>query len=230
MKKNLTLLALCISLVLAGHIIEAFAAEDGSASMKRVFSSIRTNQEYRIGSGDILEIITWKEPDLSREQVLVRIDGMITFPLINDIQAGDRTTMELQRDVTEGLKEFIENPVVTVTVIDPGSQKFYILGEVIRTGEYPLMKDLTILQAFALAGGFTEWASKKEILVLRSDSSKDKIINVNYRNPDSSAAERITLRDKGIERIIRLNYKSIVMGKDLKQNIKIRANDTIIVR
>jgi polysaccharide biosynthesis/export protein len=158
---------------------------------------------YKIGSGDVLEIVTWKEPDFSRGEVLVRIDGKITFPLLGDIQASGRTTLQIKKDIEAGLKSFVENPVVTVTVITPNSQKFYILGEIQNTGEYPLIKDLTVLQAFALAGGFTDWASKKEIILLRKEDGKDKILTVNYKN--------------------------IVQGKDFFQNIYIKANDTIIV-
>ena len=158
---------------------------------------------YMIGPGNVLEIVTWKEVDFSREEVLVRSDGMITFPLLNDIQADGRTTVELKKDIEDKLKDYVSNPIVTVTVRIPTIKKFYILGEVVNTGEYDLAKELTVLQAFALAGGFTEWASKKEIILLRSEGDKEKIIRVNYKN--------------------------IVKGKDLSQNIKIMNDDTIIV-
>ncbi len=160
-------------------------------------------ESYKIGSGDILEIITWKEPDFSRGEVLVRIDGKITFPLLGDIQASGRTPLQIKKDIEIGLKDFVDRPIVTVTVRNPGSQKFYILGEVRKTGEYVLIKNLTVLQAFALAGGFTNWASKKEIILFRNEDGKEKII--------------------------RINYKNIVQGKDFTQNIQLKANDTIIV-
>jgi polysaccharide export outer membrane protein len=157
---------------------------------------------YKIGCGDILEIVTWKEPDFSRSEVLVRTDGKISFPLLGDVQAAGRTPMEIKKEIESGLKAYVENPIVTVTVKNPQSQKFYILGEIKRTGEYPLIKDLTVLQAFALAGGFTDWASKKEIILFRNEDGKD---------------------------IIRINYTNIVRGEDFSQNIHIKANDTIIV-
>ena len=113
------------------------------------------------------------------------------------------TTLDLKRVIEKGLKAYVTNPVVTVNVKQPLSKQFYVLGEVMRTGEYPLVKHLTVLQAFALAGGFTEWASKKEIILLRHEDGKDKIY--------------------------RINYKNIVKGKDLSQNIKLKADDTIIV-
>ena len=162
-----------------------------------------SRNQYIIGSGDILEITTWKEADFSREEVLVRLDGMITFPLINDIQAQGRTPVQVKTDIESKLKEYLENPIVTVTVRVTASKKFYILGEVARTGEYSLVKNLTVLQAFALAGGFTEWASKKEIILLRKENNKEKIV--------------------------RINYKDIIKGADFSQNITLQPDDTIIV-
>ncbi len=158
---------------------------------------------YLIGAGDILEVTTWKEPDFSREEILVRLDGMITFPLINDIQAKGQSPMAVKQAIENRLKAYVANPIVTVTVTNPASKRFYILGEVMQTGEYPLSKNLTVLQAFALAGGFSEWASKKEILLLRKENGK--------------------------ERIYRVNYRDIIKGRDFSQNIKLQADDTIIV-
>ena len=111
---------------------------------------------YQIGAGDILRIVTWKEPDFTLEEVLVRNDGKISFPLLNNVQAAGLTPVMLKDVLETGLKSYVANPVVTITIVRPESQKFYVLGEVLRTGEYPLVKDLTVMQAFALAGGFTE--------------------------------------------------------------------------
>jgi polysaccharide export outer membrane protein len=158
--------------------------------------------DYRIGAGDVIRINVWKEPDLSLEASMVRIDGKITFPLLDDIHASGLTTMELKAVIEKQLSDYVEAPQVTVTLINPGSQKYYILGEVNSTGEYPLVKNLTIMQAFCIAKGFTEWASKKEIILFR--------------------------REKEKERIIRVNYKDIVKG-DFSNNIPIKADDTIIV-
>ena len=159
--------------------------------------------EYKIGIGDILEIVTWKEPDFSREEIIVRLDGKISFPLLDDIQAANQTPTQLKKSIEAKLKEYVATPSVTVTVRDAASQRFYILGEVANTGEYPLVKDLTVLQAFALAGGFTEWASKKEIILYRKENDKDKVI--------------------------RINYKGLIKNKDFSQNVQIKSNDTIIV-
>ena len=158
--------------------------------------------EYKIGVGDILRINTWQEPDLSLEDAMVRSDGMITFPLLDDVKAQGLTTMELKTKIEKQLKEYVEAPNVTLTLANPVSQRFYILGEVINTGEYPITKKLTVMQAFALAGGFTEWASKNKILLIR--------------------------RIDGNEQTITIRYKDILKG-DFSKDIALIADDTIIV-
>ena len=139
-----------------------------------------TDGDYKIGVGDVLQVTTWKEEDLTFEKVFVRNDGKITIPLLDDIQAEGRTTMELKKVIETGLAEFVEAPTVTVTLANPGSQKYYILGEVMGVGEYPLIKKLTVVQAFALAKGFTEWASKDEIILFRRDNGKEQMIKIDY--------------------------------------------------
>ncbi|MGD9364669.1 MAG: polysaccharide biosynthesis/export family protein [Desulfobacteraceae bacterium] len=158
---------------------------------------------YKIGVGDTLEIVTWKEPDFSREEIIVRLDGFISFPLLDDVKAAGLTPTQLKKTIEAGLKQFVASPSVTVTIRNATSQRFYILGEVVNTGVYPIVKELTVLQAFALAGGFTEWASKKEIILFR--------------------------RENGKEKVIRINYKDILKGKDFSQNVSIKTDDTIIV-
>ena len=181
----------------------AATAVSAADQPKQTWSAKASAKDYKISSGDILEIVTWKEPDFSREEILVRLDGKISFPLLNDVQAAGLTTGELKANIEAGLKDYVSHPVVTVSVRNPLSQRFYILGEVKNTGEYPLVKHLTVLQAFALAGGFTEWASKDEIILMRSEDGADKVY--------------------------RINYKEIAKGRDLSQNLKIQADDTIIV-
>lgn len=159
---------------------------------------------YKIGIGDVLEIITWKEPDFSRNNVLVRLDGKITIPMLDDILAAGKQPSQLKKNIETLMKHYIESPNVTVIVREPVSQKFYILGEVQRIGEYPLVKQLTIVQAFAMAGGFTEWATKKEILLFRKQKNKHT-------------------------KVIKVDYKKIIKGEGLDQDIVIKADDTIIV-
>jgi polysaccharide export outer membrane protein len=195
---------LCIGLVIVIALLSSQAfCEEKKSTIKMGPIGETLVDSYQIGIGDILEITTWKEPDFTRTNVMVRADGKISFPLLNDFPAAGLSPMELKYNLEAGLKAYVSNPVVTVHVINPVSQKFYILGEVMRTGEYPLVKHLTVLQAFALAGGFTEWASKKEIILLRHEGGRDKIY--------------------------RINYKDIANGKDFSQNLKLKTDDTIIV-
>jgi polysaccharide export outer membrane protein len=202
MNKKLQALILSFGLFMSIAFPQGFAQEKKSAGLEAGSEIEKDAQSYRIGPGDMLEITTWKEPDFSLEEILVRIDGKITFPVLDDVQAAGLTPIELKKKIQTELKDYIESPVVTVNVKDPASQKIYVLGEVQNTGEYPLSKSLTVLQAFALAGGFTEWASKKEILLLRKEGGKEKIF--------------------------RINYKKILKGK-VDQNLELKANDTIVV-
>ena len=211
MRRPLFLLTFCLSFILVFNSQQICSgAEKTPASVKKQatksgekWSNWVSADAYKIGSGDILEIVTWKEPDFTRPEVLVRIDGRISFPLLGDVQAAGRSPLEIQKDIETGLKDYVDAPNVTVTVKNPESQKFYILGEVKKTGEYRLIKGLTVLQAFAIAGGFTDWASKKEIILLRYENGKQKVYNI--------------------------NYKKIVNDKDFSQNISIKTDDTIIV-
>jgi polysaccharide export outer membrane protein len=196
------LLAITLILMVTLSLTHVAYSEEENLTSKEETATETDDHYYKIGKGDILEIIAWKEEDFTRE-VFVRMDGKISFPLLDDIQAAGRTTMQVKNEIETKLKEFVEDPIVTVILKSPMSQKFYILGEVLNTGEYQLVKKLTILQAFALAGGFTEWASKNEIILLRNEN--------------------------GIDKLIRVNYKNIIKGKDLSQNVSIKVNDTIIV-
>jgi polysaccharide biosynthesis/export protein len=195
MKTALTLMAV---ILFAG--LSTASAQDKPV---QTWSAKSQSTDYRIGAGDMIEVSTWKEPELSRKEVLVRVDGKISFPLIGDIQAAGMTPAELTETIQKGLTNYVTAPVVTVTVTNPGSQKVYVLGEVMKTGEYQVLKGLTVLQAFALAGGFTQWAAKDEILLIRKEGAKD--------------------------RIYKINYKDIVKGRDAENNLVLQANDTIVV-
>jgi polysaccharide export outer membrane protein len=189
--KNLlvfTAMVFLSTFMLAGH---CFANEQKSAF-----------PDYKIGIGDTLNVSTWKEEDLSFDALVVRNDGKITFPLLNDVQAAGRTTLELKKKIEEKLAEFVESPNVTVTLVNPGSQRYYVLGEVTAVGEYPLIKKLTVVQAFALARGFTEWAAKDEIILFRKEQGKEKMIKIDYDD---------------------------IMKGNLKNDILLQADDIIIV-
>lgn len=189
-------LVLCVSVAWHSGLWAAEKSEPASGVKAEAAGT------YRIGKGDVLEIHVWKEPVLSRE-TFVRMDGMISLPLLEDLQAAGRTPMEVKMDIQKRLSEFIELPEVTVILKNATSQKFYIIGEISKPGEYDLTTDITVLQAFAMAGGFTEWADKDKVMILR--------------------------REGGQEKRIPVNYKDIVKGKNPEQNILIQAGDTIVV-
>src|ERR1700676_5019423 len=135
---------------------------------------------YIIGAQDVLDISVWKEPEVSRV-VPVRPDGKISLPLLNDVQAAGMTPSQLAAQITTSLKKFVTDPQVTVIVTTINSQRVYILGEVNRAGAYPLLPQMTVLQALSSAGGFTPFANLKKIYVLRTDNGKQNKFPLSVR-------------------------------------------------
>jgi polysaccharide biosynthesis/export protein len=158
---------------------------------------------YIIGIDDVLAISVWKEPDVSKT-VPVRSDGKISLPLAGEVQASGETPRQLEQDLANKLRSFISEPEVTVIVEQIKSQKFNILGQVTKPGSYPLGGASTVLDAIALAGGFRDFAKQKSVYVLR-------------HNPD------------GTESRLPFNYKAVIKGNNLTQNIKLQPGDTIVV-
>ncbi len=152
----------------------SFAAESGGAPNPLAQTS-SSGGDYIIGKGDVLEISVWREPMLSGETI-VRNDGMISLALVGDVKAAGRTTMDVKEEIQSRLKQFLGEPVVTVMLKSAASQKFYVIGEVRAPGEYDLIKDMTVVQGIARAGGFTEWAKKDEIIILRKESGLENKI------------------------------------------------------
>jgi polysaccharide biosynthesis/export protein len=148
---------------------------------------------YKIGAQDVLRIDVWKEPDISRS-VPVRPDGKISLPLLNDVQAAGLTAMELANAISEGLKKYITSPQVTVSVSEINSQRIYVTGEVTRPGAYPLLPNMTALQAVTSAGGFTQFANTKKIYVLRQENGKQVKYPFNYKDVVNGKGEDIPLR------------------------------------
>ena len=158
--------------------------------------------QYIIGPEDVLQIHVWKEPALSAT-VPVRIDGKISLPLLHDVQAAGLTPLQLQESLVEKLKDFIENPNVSVTVTDPSSFKVFVSGEVRSPGVFKLRTQTTLFQIIPLAGGFTEWANPKKILIIRNEGGKERRFTVNYK--------------RGLK------------GKDPDSNFTLKPGDTIII-
>lgn len=147
-------------------------------------STTPTQPEYRIGSGDKLQINVYKENDLS-QALQVRPDGRITMPLIGDLAAAGQTPMQLQRRLAESLREYVANPVVTVMVVEVAERVIYVMGEVNTPGAVPLKGPMTVLQALAVAGGFKEFANKGGIKVLRKTPGSDRVETIPFSYKDA---------------------------------------------
>ena len=151
-------------------------AQDGSKS--RVVGAFGES-EYRLGPEDVLEVFVWKEPDLSTT-VVVRPDGNISLPLIGELLTNGKTSVELQIEITHKLKKLVSDPVVNVMVQEVTSAKVSVLGEVKNPGVYKIKDRATLLDAVALAGGFTEYAKRDKVTVIRSGADgSSKRFNLN---------------------------------------------------
>ncbi len=159
--------------------------------------------DYVIGPEDVLAVLFWREKDLSVEQVVVRPDGMITLPLLNDVQAAGLTPEQLRDALTKAASRFVEDPNATVVVRQINSRKVFVTGQVGRPGAYPLLGPTTVLQALAQAGGLLEYAKANDILVMRQ---------VNGRT-----------------QTFKFRYKDVIRGKHLEQNIELKPGDTVVV-
>ncbi len=125
-----------------------------------------SNAEFVLGPEDVLEVVVWRNQDLSRV-VIVRPDGMISMPVIGDVQAAGLTADRLAERIATRLKEYKENPTVSVSVKEINSYNVFVLGEVIKPGKYQLKSYTTILQAISIAGGFTPYASRNKLQIVR---------------------------------------------------------------
>ena len=159
-------------------------------------------ETYRIGANDVLSIYVWKEEELSRD-VIVMSDGNIHLPLVGEIRAQGKTVTDLKSEISQKLKDYIDAPAVTVMVVDQRSRVVYTIGKLIQPGPYPLAPNMTVLQALSAAGGFTEWADTKNIVVYRLEGEKQVLIP--------------------------FNYNDVTSGKKIEQNIFLKPGDTIVV-
>ncbi len=199
---------LFLTVVLQPGIAAARAgAQSGSspataADSQSIPKSATIDPDYVIGLGDVLSINVWKEPEVS-SSVPVRPDGKISLPLVNDIQAAGLTPMQLGKEIHTKLQKFIDEPQVTVVVTAVNSRMVYLVGEVARAGSFPLIPNMTVLQALSAAGGLSQFADAKNIYVLRNVNNKP--------------------------RRIPFNYKEALKGEHPEQNIELKPGDTIVV-
>jgi polysaccharide export outer membrane protein len=138
------------------------------------------SDNYIIGPEDVLFVYVWKEENLSRS-VPVRIDGMISIPLVDDIKAAGMTPLQLKEVLLAKLREFVETPDVTIIVTEANSYRVYVQGEVKTPGVFKLRTETSLVQLIIMAGGFTDWANQKKITIMRKEGGKDSRIVVNYK-------------------------------------------------
>jgi polysaccharide export outer membrane protein len=163
---------------------QAAATPTAGAAAPRA-ANVPVQPEYRIGAGDKLQINVYKESDLS-PALQVRPDGRITMPLVGDIAAAGQTPMQLQRRLSESLREYVANPVVTVMVTEVADRVVYVMGEVATPGAVPLKGSMTVLQALAMAGGFKEFARPGSIKVLRKVPNSDRVETIPFNYKDAT--------------------------------------------
>jgi len=157
---------------------------------------------YVIGADDILAIVYWREKDMSTD-VQVRPDGIISLPLLNEIVAAGLTPNQLRDRINEESQKYVEDPNVTVVVKQINSRKVYVTGQVGKMGAYPLTGPMTVLQLLSTVGGIGEFAKSKNIVILRTENGRQ----VSHK----------------------FNYKEVISGKKLAQNIELKPGDTIVV-
>ncbi|MBV9180062.1 MAG: polysaccharide biosynthesis/export family protein [Acidobacteria bacterium] len=179
----------------------AEASEEQSPGSEVKPAALQGN--FLIGSDDVLAVNVWKEAEISRT-VTVRPDGKISLPLVGELQASTKTPKQLQEEISAKLSAFVTEPAVSVIVQEIHSQRFNILGKVDRPGSYPLTEQATVLDAIAIAGGFRDFAKQKSIYVLRRQND-------------------------GVQLRIAFNYKDVIQGKHLDQNIRLQSHDTVVV-
>ena len=173
-----------------------------AAPVKPVQGEVASDSDqYIIGSEDVLFIYVWREDSLTKT-VPVRMDGKISLPLVDDIQAAGLTPLQLKDALTHKLKGFVDNPTLSVTVMEANSFKVYVSGEVMQPGVQRIRSEVTLVKLIIMVGGFTEWANKKKILILR--------------------------KEKGAEKRITANYNKIIDGEET--DVVIKRGDTVIVQ
>jgi len=178
----------------------AMASPGWTAEPAKTLPSV---QEYRIGPGDVLNIEVWKDPALTR-LVTVLPDGMISFPLVGELMAGDRTVAELKKEIESKITRYVPDSPLTVEVRQINSLHVYVLGRVNAPGRFVLTSNVTVLQALAIAGGPNAFANRSQIRILRQEGGK-------------------TIRSPAFD------YDDVTAGKHLETNVLLQRGDVIYV-
>ena len=184
-----------------GRAAVAWATEAEAPAGSNSVAAAATG-EYIIGPADVLEVMLWKEQDLSR-QVHVRMDGRISVPLLGDVEAAGKTIDGLAKMLSEQYSKVLEEPAVTVMLFEGRSYKYFVIGKVRTPGEFRIEAPITVLQAIARSGGFVEWAKTADVLLVRKGQGKQEIIH--------------------------FDYDAFVKGKNIDKNLEIMSGDVIVV-
>lgn len=169
------------SLFASAAILACLAFASQGAELRKADNTVAFGgAEYRLGPEDVIEVFVWKEPELSTT-VMVRPDGKISLPLIGELEASGKTGVELQEEVSRKLRQYVSDPIVNVMVKQINSPKISVLGEVRKPDVYKIKHKITVLDAIALAGGFTEFAKRDKVIVIRNGSSGRERIKVNLK-------------------------------------------------
>ena len=174
-----------------------------AAAPTRAAAGVAVAPDYVIGADDVLSIMFWRDKDLSAPEVVVRPDGMVTLPLLNDVQAAGRTPEQLGNAIREAARKYVEDPNPTVIVKEIKSRRVFITGRIEKPGPYPLNGKTTILQLIAMAGGLREYVDGKDISLMRSEQGKQSVYA--------------------------FNYQDVVKKKYLHQNIELKPGDVVVV-
>jgi len=203
--KTATLTLVC-SLAIAGTAFAQMpdAAKPSPTGTSGTSATAATSTDYRLAAGDKLRIEVYKDDKLS-QSLQIRPDGKITLPLVGDVPAAGKTSMELRDSISGSLKDYIKDPVVTVIVVETTPQVVYVTGEVNKPGALTLVNGhMSVVQAIAMAGGFTDFAKRKDVLVMRKTA-------------------------KGME-TLHFNYKDALDDENRREPLQLMSGDTVIVK
>ena len=202
---SISLLSLCLCALLLVPLVAQSTSPPQSVnpSPSKPVASATLPKDYVIGVEDVLNVVFWKDKELSAE-VLVRPDGKISLPMLNDVPAAGMTPEQLAAAVQQAAAKFVRDPGATVIVKEIRSRKVYVIGEVAKPGTFHLASEMNVIQIIAEAGGFLESANKSNVVVVRNEN--------------------------GQERRYKVNYNEVVRGKNVGQNIRLLPGDTILIR
>jgi polysaccharide export outer membrane protein len=197
-----TLLAALPAVLCAGLAAAQSGKQDAAVAPASAAAGVVTPPGYVIGPEDVLTFVFWREKDLSGD-VIVRPDGRISLPLLNEFEAAGLTPDQLREKVMTAADQYVQDPNLTVVVKQINSRRVFITGMVNKPGPYSLMSSTSVVQLIAMAGGLQDYAKKKNIVVMRTE------------------------RDHPVR--YKFNYDDVIEGKNLAQNIELKPGDTVIV-